>query len=143
MYVCLCTCTEFREGVGWPLSVFTYSCESGSLPEPGACVFLARLEASKPQRSSSLCPTLDLGFTGKCAMPSLLCGCWDLTSDLRIVQLVLLTTKPSVCLHLSTPTYTFFLKTVWAVKTIVQAILKFTVAKELWTSDPPFLPREC
>lgn len=37
------------------LSLFSYSFETGSLPEPGPCVFFPRLEPSRSQRASRLC----------------------------------------------------------------------------------------
>jgi hypothetical protein len=56
------------------LSLSTYSFETGSLPEPGAFVFLAGLEASMSYNPLEVEVTDIHGAHGP------LCGCWNLNS---------------------------------------------------------------
>lgn len=59
-------------------------------------VRFARLTVSKPQRSSCLGPQ-SAGTTDGCRiMPDLLCGFWDPSSGLKVVQQVLLPTESSL-----------------------------------------------
>lgn len=54
--VCVCVCSD--ESIRRPLLSFSvYSFEVGSLSDPGAHFFWARLEANNLQRSSYFCPT--------------------------------------------------------------------------------------
>lgn len=65
-----------------------------SFPELGACVFSARLKASKPQRFSI--PFLSWSWAQACMMSGLLCGCWDLISGPDDREQMLLATESSL-----------------------------------------------